>query len=372
MRSPLLQVVAGFFRKEFSQTLRDPVMRGMILLVPLIQMTLFGYALNNEFKNLKLAVVRDPGDAAARRLEQRFYSSDRFIRAEAPDAADPEKLLRAGRADAVMIMPRGGLTRGTGRGEGADIQLLIDASNASKARSLENYAGAILRKFLVDEGLAPPTSGPVEFDVRVLYNPELQTSWFLVPGVMTMIICLITIILTAMSIAREKELGTLENIIAVPLTNTEIILGKTVPFLVLGLLDTLIVVAAGVLIFNVPIRGPLILMAAALALFVCVTVSIGILISTFSANQQQAMMGAFMFIFPANLLSGIMFPVENMPLAIKIIAYLDPLKYFVDLLRNIMLKGAGLPFILFNMGILTVMSVAALTVAVKRFHQTLN
>ena len=195
---------------------------------------------------------------------------------------------------------------------------------------------------------------------------------FLVPGVMGMLICLITIILTAMSLTREREMGTFETIVSAPLSNKEVLLGKTIPYVILGLLDAALVVAAGYLIFGVPVRGPLWQLGLAALVFVMTTVSVGTFISTVSKNQQQAMLGGFMFLFPAILMSGVMYPIENMPRAVIAAAYLDPLMYFVRLFRNIMLKGGDLYVFWTNLGALALMAMFAAGLAYKRFRQTLN
>jgi ABC-2 type transport system permease protein len=366
-----LKVISGFFKKEFAQVLRDPVMRIFLFVAPLIQLTLFGYAISTEFKNLKLAFMYEPADVAARELSGHFYTSRWFIPVDLKGLS-PEELLQSGKADAVLITQSGGLTKALGRNN-ASLQLLIDATNTTKARSAENYVKLIVQKFSQNlaGGLAN-FQAPITFDIRILYNPTMETSYFMIPGIMTMIICIVTIMLTSMSLAREKELGTLETIIAAPLKNTEIILGKTVPFIVMGIGDALIVMSGALIIFGVPLRGSLFLMLLAMIIFVCTTVSIGMLISTFAANQQQAMMGSFLFILPANLLSGVFFPVENMPEALKIAAYVDPLMYLVRILRNIMLKGANPEIVFTYTSLLAVMCAFSVSIAVLRFRQRLN
>ncbi len=362
--------LAAFMKKELTQTLRDVRMRALLFGAPIIQMTVFGLALSTEIRNIKLAVFPAPSDALTERITGQFYASGWFTPVYYPPGEDPVELIASGRADAVLIPPAAGLARSVERGDGR-MQLLVDASNATKARAVEAYGKSIVASAAAREyrGGADP---PVKFDVRVLYNPAMESSMFLVPGVMGMLVCLITIILTAMSITREREIGTFETIVSAPLSNAEVLLGKTVPYVVLGLVDAGLVVLAGYLIFGVPVRGPLWQLALAALVFVINTVSIGTLISTISKNQQQAMLGGFMFLFPAILMSGVMYPVENMPSAVIAVAYLDPLMYFVRLFRNIMLKGGDLAVFWHNTGALALMAVAAVTLAFRRFRQTLN
>lgn len=360
----------AFVRKELRQTLRDMRMRVLLFGAPVIQMTVFGLALSTEIKNIKLAVFSRPDDTVAERLAEGFYSSGWFKRVDFDRAEDPYELIDSGRADAVLIAPKDGLGRAAGRGEGK-LQLLVDASNATKARVVETYSKNILAAFAAREygAAAPP---PFYFDVRVLYNPAMESSLFLVPGVMSMVICLITIILTAMSLTREREMGTFETIVSAPLSDSEILLGKTLPFILLGLVVAALVVTAAYFVFGVPVRGPLWQFAAASFVFVVTTVSVGTSISTIARSQQQAMLGGFMFLFPAILMSGVMYPVENMPPAVIAFAYLDPLMYFMRLLRNIMLKGGDLHVFWVNIGALALMAAAAGGLAYNRFRQTLN
>ena len=362
--------LVAFMRKELTQTLRDTRMRVLLFGAPVIQMTVFGLALSTEIRNIKLAVISGPSDVLCARLAERFYSSGWFRRVEFDRGEDPAELIASGRADAVLIAPRGGLTRSAERG-GGTLQLLVDASNATKARAVEAYANSVVSSFA--RGEYPPGAAPaVRISPRVLYNPGMESSMFLVPGVMGMLVCLITIILTAMSITREREMGTFETIVSAPLSDAEILLGKTLPYIVLGLIDAALVVLAGYLIFGVPVRGHLWQLALAALVFVVSTVSIGTFISTVSRNQQQAMLGGFMFLFPAILMSGVMYPVENMPPAVIAAAYLDPLMYFVRLFRNIMLKGGDMTVFWRDTGILALMAAITASMAYNRFKQTLN
>jgi ABC-2 type transport system permease protein len=365
-----LRVIMGFFKKEFAQVLRDPVMRIFLLVVPVIQLTLFGYAISNEFGNLKLAIDFTPGDVMARQLSERLYASGWFVR-PGLERKTAEDYLRSGVADAVAIMPGGGLTKAMGR-DGGQLQLLIDATNTTKARAIENYFRLITQRFAKDKLPQAKLPNQIVFDTRFLYNPTMETSYFMVPGIIVMIMCITTVMLSSMSLAREKELGTFETIIAAPVRPIEIILGKSIPFIVMGIVNALLVTAGGFLIFGVPLRGSLLLLILAAFVFVSTAVGVGIFISTIAKNQQQAMMGSFLFIFPAVLLSGIMFPIENMPPLIRGLAYLNPLTYFVQIIRNVMLKGASPELVWTNIALTLVFFTAVTALAANRFRQTLN
>lgn len=364
------RTLRAFIVKELRQALRDVRMRALMFVAPVIELTIFGLALSTEIKNIKLAVFRAPADTMAQRLEGDFYSSGWFKPVVFGAAGDPFELIDSGRADAVLIAPGEGLARSAARGDGR-MQLLVDASNATKARAVESYAKRIIAARAVKEYGAAGAS-PVQLDVRVLYNPAMESALFLVPGVMAMVVCLVTILMTAMSLTREREIGTFETIVSAPLSDGEILLGKTVPYALLGLMVAGLTLLAAYFIFGVPVRGPLWQLALAALVFVITTVSIGTSISTIAKNQQQAMLGGFMFLFPAILMSGIMYPVENMPPAIIAAAYLDPLMYFLRLLRSIMLKGGDAHVFWTNLGALALMASGAAALAYNRFKQTLD
>ena len=322
----------GFIRKELTQTLRDVRMRLVLFIVPLVQLTIFGFALSNEVKNIRIHFFYQPSDRLMQEIEERSLSSKWFINAN-PKTLSPFDLIQSGEADAVVIAPKDGLTRAFERGD-AKLQVLIDSTNALRARSVENYLRAVTNQ-VARNALSPlPIPQPLSFDVRVLYNPTMETSNYMVPGVMCMILCILTVILTSMAMAREKETGTFETLISAPITDSEILLGKTIPYILLAMCDVPLILSFGVTVFGVPMRGPLWMLLLAAFVFICTTVGIGILISTYAKNQQQAMMGGFLFMFPAIQLSGIMAPIENIPGLFKIFAALNPLRYFVEWLRR--------------------------------------
>lgn len=360
--------VRGFIKKEMAQAVRDPRMRIMLFVMPVIQMTLFGLALSNEIKNVKLLVVGQPGDHMMWKVAEHCFASGWFVPVSVSNL-DPFEVLQSGKADAVLIAPEEGLGSSVGRGAGR-LQLLVDATNAVRARGVETYIQAILAS-MPELGARGPTGG-FSIQTRVLYNPSMRTPVFLVPGVMCLILCLLTIVLTSMSIAREREAGTLETLIAAPVKKWEIILGKTIPYVILGLADVPLVLGVAVFLFKVPMKGSLLEIALASIVFVCTAVSTGTLISTFARNQQQAMMGGFLFMFPAIQLSGVMFPLDNIPAAIAWVPYLNPLRYFVVLLRNIMLKGGEPTVVWSNLAAMAALGAAMVFISFKRFHRTLN
>lgn len=359
-----MKTLWGFMKKEMLQTLRDPRMRMLLFVAPCIQLTIFATALSTEARNIRLAVFGAPTDSALMDLYRDCIASGWFIPAKV-STSDPYRQVQGGEADAVLVSPPGGLDKSLGRGDG-QLQLLINATNVTRGQSIERYVNAI--QLARQQNKIQP---PLEFDVRVLYNPAMRTALFLVPGVMSMLVCLITILLTSMSITKEKELGTFETLIAAPVKPEEVIMGKTVPYVLLGMSNIPLILAVAVFIFGLPMRGSLLMLMFASFTFICCTVGIGLLISTLAKNQQQSMMGGFLLLMPAMLLSGLAFPIENMPWAMRMFSYINPITYYIDLLRNIMLKGGDLNLVLFDVSILAAMAVAAIGFSWQRFKTTL-
>jgi len=364
--------IKGFIKKELSQTLGDVRMKAMIFVAPLLELAIFGLALSSEVRNIKLGVVCSPSDMLGRRIEERAAASGWFNPVILPADAqrDYASLLKSSRAEAVLVLPSRTLARDAAR-QDADVQLIIDASNASRARQVEQYVKNILSEV---QGGAQSASVPlpVSLSVRVLFNPAMESSYFMVPGVLGLILCLTTIIVTAMSIAQERETGTIETLISAPVENWEILAGKTIPYMLIAAIEMPIVITAAVLIFGVPVRGPLWQLALLGLAFIFAMVNVGVLISTFVKNQQQAMMGSFMFMFPAILISGVMFPVENIPAPARVLAYLNPLTYFIRCLRNIMLVGGDWTVFWQCFGALFIIGGIVSAASSARFTQRLN
>jgi ABC-2 type transport system permease protein len=366
------QTLRGFFKKEFRQTLRDPRMRMMLLVMPMVQMTLFGLALSSDVQNIRLAAHAEANDPLMQDIIRDALASGWFLSAERSPGIERYGFddIRAGRAEVALFAPPGGLTQAFTRREGR-LQLMIDSADLVRARQIENYVRAIVARATREHtGIAVPPQ--ISFDIRVLYNPEMVSAYYLVPGVMSMLMCIITIMLTSMSLAKEKEVGTFETLIAAPVSTSEILLGKTIPFILIGAANFPLIMGVGMLGFGVPMRGSFLSLALAAVFFLISTVSVGTLISTIARNQQQAMMGSFIFLLPAILLSGIMFPIDNMPEVLRIVARADPIMYFITLLRNIMLKG-GDPVVLWkSTGALALIAAVSSAFAFKRFRMHLG
>jgi ABC-2 type transport system permease protein len=241
-----------------------------------------------------------------------------------------------------------------------------------QAQAIENYMIAIANQTIKDDLHLDVPTPPIKFNVRILFNPSLETSIFMVPGVMCMLMIITTMILTITSIVREKESGTFEMLISAPVSSSEVIFGKTIPYVILGMCNLPLILSVAVFVFRVPMRGSFFSLVVATFAFVCSAVAIGSLISTFCKNQQQAGLGGFLFLFPAIMFSGLMFPLENMPDSVRWLAYLDPLSYYMGLLRNIMLKGGDPKYVVTQTALLALMAVVVVSASFRRFHTTLQ
>lgn len=364
-------LLKGFLKKEFKQVLRDPRMKMTLFAAPVIQLIIFGYAISTDVKNIRLWARPSPNDYILQHIYQHSIASHWFLPTPIAANDDPFELLRGGKIDAALIAPPGGLTYALGRGT-APLQLLIDATNVIQAQAVENYIKSIANKVVAEDMKILPTISPINFSVRVLYNPSLETTYYMIPGVMCILVSIITVLLTSTSITREKEMGTFEMLISAPITASDIILGKTLPFVIIGMCNVPLILGVAMILFGVPMRGSFwVLMLASLA-YVCSTVAIGTLISTFAKNLQQSILGGFLFLFPAILLSGLMFPLENMPTLMQWVAYCDPLSHYLSLLRNIMLKGGETEFIIQRISVLVLMAIVFVYISFKRVHTTLQ
>jgi len=365
--------------KEFIQIFRDPRMKGVIFLMPIIQLLVFGYAVTTDVKNIATLVYDLDNSIATRELVSRFVKSGYFNVVEYTDREDRVRdLMDRGKVGAVLRMNKG-FEDDLRAGRTSQLQVIVDGTDSNTAGIVLGYSSKIAGKFSTDLltqrilRLSGPLgrTGQVVVETRAWFNENLESRNFYVPGVIAIIVMLITLMLTSMAVVREKEIGTMEQIMVTPITSAEFILGKTVPFALIGFADVILITLIGVFWFEVPIRGSLVLLFVATALYLLTTLAIGLLISTVSQTQQQAMMSTFFFYFPAVLLSGFMFPIANMPEVVQWLTYLNPLRHFLVIIRGIFLKGVGPSVLWPQMLALAVMGCIALWLAAKRFHKTL-
>ena len=371
--------ILTMLRKEFIQVFRDPRMRMVIFGVPVLQCLVFGYAVTMDVRHVRLVVLDRDGTPASRALIARYTGSDYFdALAYTDDEARAGRLIDAADASAILQIDAG-FSADLAAGRTAAVQLIVDGSDSNTARLVLNYSSAIatthsnavlVERALRQAGRLLPV-GAVDLRPRVWFNEDLESRNYFVPGIMAVLVMLVTLMLTGMAIVREKEVGTIEQIMVTPIQPVEFILGKCAPFVVIGFIDVLLVTAVGVFWFDIPIRGSLLLLLASTALYLMSTLGIGLFISTVSSTQQQAMMTTFFFFFPAMLLSGFIYPIANMPAVIQWLTFLNPLRYFLIIIRGVFLKGIGADLLWPQMAALFVIGLCVLTFAVKRFHKTL-
>ena len=375
----MFERIQHMLRKEFIQVFRDPKMKGVIFLMPVIQVLVFGYAVTTDVRHVATAVLDFDNSVASRELVARFVESGYFDVVEyAAEEARARERLDRGQARAVLRMNHG-FADALRAGRTAQLQVIVDGTDSNTAGIVLDYSskivGKLSQKILIERftrlkgmKLEP---GRVELQTRAWFNENLESRNFYVPGVIAIIVMLITLMLTSMAVVREKEIGTMEQIMVTPITPTEFILGKTLPFALIGFADVILVTVVGVFWFGVPIRGNLLLLFVSTALYLMTTLGIGLIISTVSQTQQQAMMSTFFFYFPAVLLSGFMFPIANMPEAVQWLTWLNPLRYFLVIVRGIFLKGVGPAILWPQMAALAAMGLATLALASRRFQKTL-
>ena len=366
--------------KEFIQIFRDPKMKGMIFLTPIIQVLVFGYAVTTDVEHIATAVYDLDNSVVSRELVSRFVNSGYFDIVEYVESEGRDQnLIDRGKVRAVLRMNKG-FGEDLQAGRTAQLQVIVDGTDSNTAGIVLDYSAKIVGQFsqkilitrftrLKGHALEP---GRVEMQTRAWFNENLESRNFYVPGTIAIIVMLITLMLTSMAVVREKEIGTMEQIMVTPITQTEFILGKTVPFALIGIADVVMITLIGVFWFEVPIRGSFFLLFVATVLFLMTTLGVGLLISTISHTQQEAMMSTFFFYFPAVLLSGFMFPIANMPVVVQWFTYLNPLRYFLVIIRGIFLKGVGLDILWPQMAALAAMGVATLWLASIRFKKTIT
>lgn len=375
----MLERIRHMLVKEFLQIFRDPRMRAVIFVIPVVQTLVFGYAVTTDVKDVRTAVLDGDNSVASRELVSRFAASGYFeVREYAATAERARELLDRGEVQAVLQVDPG-FADDLRLGLVAPVQLLLDGTDSNTAGIAADYAAKIIGQLsqeilvyrftrLRGSGLEP---GRVLLETRAWFNENLESRNFYVPGVIAIVVMLITLMLTSMAVVREKEIGTIEQIMVTPIRPLEFILGKTLPFALIGFADVALVSLVAVGWFDVPIRGSLPLLFIATALYIMTTLGVGLFISTLSSTQQQAMMSTFFFYFPAVLLSGFMFPIANMPAVVQWLTYLNPLRYFLVILRGIFLKGLGTEILWPQMLALAVMGVATLGLASSRFRKTI-
>ncbi len=367
--------------KEFIQVLRDPRTRTLLIVPPLLQLMVFGYAATFEIRNVRMAVLDQDHSQESRELVARFADSRYFdLRRYLGSRREAEQVIERGEVTLVLHLPAG-FAQKLRKGEAAPVQVILDSTDSNAALVSLNYISQIAADYswqIQTERLQRqhPTLAAlvpqVVIERRPWFNTDLQSRWFFVPGVIGSITLVVVTTLTAFAVVREREIGTLEQMMVTPIRRWEFILGKTLPFFLIGLADVAWIALVGTFWFRIPFRGDVGVLLLGTVLFLFCQLGVGLFISSLAATQQQAMVTAFFFIMPAITFSGFGFPVAAIPETLRWIAYLDPLRYFLIIIRGVYLKGVGLDVLWPEMWPLAVMATVFLSVSILRFHKTLD
>jgi ABC-2 type transport system permease protein len=358
----------SFIKKEFYHILRDRRTMLILLGMPVVQIIIFGFALTNEVKNSKIAVLDNSKDVATTSIIREISASRYFeIEKNLSGYSDIEKEFKSGKIKMVIVFPQN-FNNDLLHFNKAQVQLIADASDPNVANTLTNYATAITmdyQKRITNEMKLPYT---INTEIKMLYNPQLKGAYSFVPGVMAMVLMLVCTMMTAITIVREKETGTMEVLLVSPVQPLKIIVAKAIPYLLLSMINIISILLLSVFVLDVPVNGSLLLLIAVSILFTLTSLALGLLISSVTDTQQTAMFVALVGLFlPTVMLSGFMFPIENMPLPLRIISNIVPAKWFYTIVKSVMIKGVGFSLIWKEVVVLTGMMFFFLVVSIKKF-----
>jgi ABC-2 type transport system permease protein len=366
--------VGYLFWKELIELGQDPRLFGIVIVAPILQLVMLGYAATTDIRNVPVVVADADRTAASRDLVERFRASRNFTIVDVVTGSnDIDSYLERGRAWMALAIPAGyGAAVAAGRPQ--SVQVLADGTDSNSANVGLGYATALIATYAdqlaatsVRSGARKMGAGEIDPRVRIWFNPQLESRDFMIPGILALLLLVVTTNLSSMGIVREREVGTLEQLNVTPLRRWELILGKLLPYALVGMIDVVLVLAVAVAWFHVPMRGSIALLLALTAVYLLTALGLGLFVSTISSTQQQAMMTSmFFFLMPMMYLSGFVFPIENMPAVIQPITYLIPLRYYLVIVRSIFLKGVGLGVLWPQAAALAAWGVVILALAILR------
>ncbi|MFC5195060.1 ABC transporter permease [Bizionia hallyeonensis] len=358
----------GFVTKEFYHIFRDRRSLFILFGMPIVQILLFGFAITNEINNVDIAILDHSNDATTKEIINKISASKYFsIKQLIEREDDIEAVFKKGKVKAVLNFEKD-FSKNLIKDRQATVQIITDATDPNTANTISNYVNSILKKYQQEQNKAITINYVIVSEPRMVYNPVLKSVYMFVPGVMTIILMLVSAMMTSISITREKELGTMEILLVSPIKPFQVIVGKVFPYIFLSVINAIVIVLLSIFIFKMPVQGSLILLAFESILFIVSALALGILISTISATQQTAMMISLMgLMLPVILLSGFIFPISSMPIPLQFISHAIPAKWFIIILKSIMLKGVGLEFIWKETLILIVMTVLFMGISVKKY-----
>ncbi len=363
--------VFSIARKEFFHIIHDPRTLMILFLLPVIQLLMFGYALNLEIQNVEMAVVDYDHSPTSQDLIEQFQGSKFFhVFPYQGEMSDVESLFLSRQARVIMVVPPD-FSRRLQHNPATSVQFIIDGADPNAAINIQNYCEQTI--LLFNETRNTRLREPFSVEPTIWFNPDLKSTYFFVPGILALILVMISALLTSITITREKEMGTLEQILVSPVRPAEIILGKVLPYIFLAFMDASLILLIGILLFHVPFQGSAILLALLTTLYIITALSLGLMISTITHTQQVATMVAqLVTLLPTVMLSGFIFPIASMPKFLQLISYIIPAKYYLIIVRGIMLKGNTLMQLLPEVGFLAAMSTILLLIAWRRFSTNLE
>jgi drug efflux transport system permease protein len=376
-----MRTIFHIIRKEYQQLRRDPTMLRLTFLSPVIQLLILGYAASLDVSRIPLVVCDMDHTRSSRELVSKFTSSGTFkLVCDVPNINDIDHQIDDGHASMALVIPRGFGASIAGN-RTVQVQVIADGSESNSAVIGLSYASIIVASYSQAVGLQAYTRlrnaglklASVNPETRIWYNPAVRSRNYMVPGVLAMVLMLTTMLLTSLAVVREKEIGTMEQLLVTPIKPWQLLIGKLAPFSILGLIDIIIVLAIATLWFHVPLKGSIPLLLLLCFIFELTTLGLGLLISTISRNQQQAMMTSQFFIMqPMMQLSGFAFPIENMPKVIQFVTNFIPLRYFMSIIRGIFLKGSGFRELWPNALALLIFGLVIFIISVNRFQKKLG
>lgn len=378
-----MKKILYLIKKEFIQTFRDRKMLPLIFVAPIIQVLLLGYAVRTDIDHINLGIWNMDNTSYSRQFTGKVLNCGYFdYTGTVSSDKELNEDLKKGKYDFVLYFPPD-FGRKAKRMEKATFEIIADGSDSNLTMIGLNYLNQITQRENIayqDKALGKLSAAfgkkvnvfSISPEIRVLYNQELNSANYMVPGVICLILTITTMMLTSMAITKEKEFGTIEQLIVSPLKPYEIILGKTIPFVIIGMFEVVLVLTAGMLLFKIPIKGSIVLLFVASLLFIISALGLGLFVSTISRTQQQAMLSTFIFLFPAMIISGFAFPVTNMPLLMQYLSYLVPLKYFLVIIRGIFMRGSGLDILWPQFLALLIFGIALLGLSGSRFKKKLS
>ena len=374
-----MSVILHMIQKEFRQIFRDRAMLAIIFVVPIIQLLILSFAVTTDVKHIKLTIVDLDKSPLSREIIQAFSHTEQFhLTGYTEDLRSIDDQMRAWETQVALIIPKN-FSADWYRGQQPQIQITVDGVDGNTAGIATGYAQAILLKFVSDmdspRRIALKPAQPlhlVEMVDRMWYNPELDSQQYMVPGIVVILLTILPMMLSAMSLVKEKEVGTLEQLMVTPLRKYQLLMGKIIPFLILSYIEMALVMTIAILVFNISMNGSYVLLALLSFLYLLTTVGLGIFISTFTNTQQQAMFMAWFFMVFMIIMSGFFVPIQNMPLSLQKLTYLDPMRFFLAIIRDIFQKGSGLQYLMKDAVMMAVFGFSIISLAIVKFQKRVS